>query len=105
MARTKRGKKAELIFEGVIIPRRTKSAKVAAKGITDEEDLGRFLTAVFSDTLKGKIILPKPGSRSGARLSGVEHKLKHGLPVTIQPHGLKRKKKRTPVPGGESLDT
>jgi hypothetical protein len=97
MARIKRVMKAELIFEGVIIPSRTRSAKLAAKGIANEEDFGRFLTAVFSDTLKGKIILPKPDARSGVRLSGVGQKLKHGLPVTIQPNELKRRKRRLPV--------
>jgi hypothetical protein len=99
MARIKRGKRAELVFEGVVIPRRTRSAKIAAKGIADEEDLGRFLTAVFSDTLKGKIILPKPGSRPDAKLNGLQQKLKQGLPVTIQANELKRKKKRVPVRG------
>ncbi len=65
MAGKKRAKKAELVFEGVVIPRRTRSAKIAAKGIEDEEDLGRFLTAVFSDTLNGRssclnlILLPR----------------------------------------------
>lgn len=99
MARIKLGKRAELVFEGVVIPRRTRSAKIAAKGIADEEDMGRFLTAIFSDTLKGKIILPQPGSRPDTKLYGVQHKLKHGLPVTIQPLELKRRKKRVSVRG------
>jgi hypothetical protein len=97
MARTRRGKVAELVFEGVVIPRRTRSAKIAAKGIANEEDLGRFLTAVFSDTLNGKIVLPKPDSRAGVpsrKLNGAEHKLRRGLPLTIQPKELKIKKKR-----------
>ena len=97
MARTKRTKMAELVFEGVVIPRRTRSAKIAAKGIVNEEDMGRFLTAVFSETLSGKIVLPKPSSRAGLpsrRLNGAEHKLRRGLPLTIQPNELKIKKKR-----------
>ena len=103
MARTERSKKAELIFEGVVLPRRTRSAKIAAKGIADEEDFGRFLTAVFSDTLKGKIILPQPGSRADVKLNGVKQKLKHGLPLTIQANELKRRKKRLPVRDEENL--
>jgi hypothetical protein len=97
MARMKRGKMEDLIFEGVMIPKRTRSAKIAAKGIRNEEDLGKFLVAVFSDTLNGKIVLPKPGSGAGASskmLDGVEQKLKRGLPVTIRPIDPKLKKKR-----------
>jgi hypothetical protein len=92
MARRRRGTKDELIFEGVVIPRRTRSAKLAAKGIRNEEDFGRFLTAVFSDTLKGKIVLPKLESRGGASsnvMSGAQQKLGRGLPVTIQAKKLK----------------
>jgi hypothetical protein len=95
MARIKRSKKADLVFEGVVIPKRTRSAKIAAKGIANEEDMGRFLTAIFSDTLKGEIVLPKPGSRAGASsklLDGLEQKLKRGLPVTIQALGPTRKR-------------
>jgi hypothetical protein len=103
MARTNRDKKTELMFEGVVIPRRTRSAKIAAKGISDEEDLGRFLTAVFSDTIKGKIILPQPGARANVKLNGVTQKLKHGLPVMIQPNELKRGKKRASKGSEESL--
>jgi hypothetical protein len=97
MAKAKRGTTDELVFEGVVIPRRTRSAKIAAKGIANEEDLGRFLTAIFSETLSGKIILPKPGSRAGLpsrRSNGVEHKLRQGLPLTIQSKGLQIKRPR-----------
>jgi hypothetical protein len=94
MAGTKRKKRTDLMFEGVVIPKRTRSAKIAAKGIENEEDMGRFLTAIFSDTLKGEIVLPKPGAHVGASsklLNDVEHKLKQGLPVTIQSIGPKRR--------------
>ena len=96
MARTKGSNGDELVFEGVVIPRRTRSAKIAAEGITNEEDFGRFLTAIFSDTLKGKIVLPKPELQSVASsslLSGARQKLGRGLPVTIQPLQLKRTRK------------
>ena len=96
MTGTRRAK-GDLVFEGVVIPRRTRSAKIAAKGIANEEDMGRFLTAVFSDTLTGKIVLPKPGSRAGTppkMLDGAGQKLKRGLPVTIQPIDPKRKRTR-----------
>jgi hypothetical protein len=95
MAGTKRTKLADLVFEGVVIPKRTRSAQIAADGIHNEEDMGRFLTAVFSDTLNGKIVLPKAGaSASSGMLNGVEHKLKNGLPLTIQSIGPKGKKPR-----------
>jgi hypothetical protein len=99
MAGRRSGKAADLVFEGVLIPKRTQSAKIAARGITDEEDMGKFLTAVFSDTLKGKIVLPKPDSRTSASSKvqdGVEHKLKKGLPVTFQSGGLKLRQKPAP---------
>jgi hypothetical protein len=98
MVGTRRGKAADLVFEGVVIPRRTRSAKIAAEGIRNEEDMGRFLTAVFSDTLNGKIVLPKPGSAAGLpprMLNGAEHKLKRGFPVTIQGAKAKSRKKRS----------
>jgi hypothetical protein len=88
MAGIRRKRSADVLFEGVVIPRGTRSAKIAAKGITNEEELGKFLTAIFSDTLNGKIVLPKPDSRAGTSsklLNGVEQKLRRGLPVTIQP--------------------
>ncbi len=97
MAGTKRSKAGDVIFEGVVIPRRTRSAKIAAQGIANEEDMARFLTAIFADTLNGKIVLPKPDSANGPeRISnGAEQKLNRGLPVTIK---AKPKKKRTPKP-------
>jgi hypothetical protein len=97
MAKTKQGRIADLVFEGVVIPRRTRSAKIAAKGITNEEDMSLFLTAVFSETLSGKIVLPKPGSRVGMpsrKLNGAEHKLGRGIPLTIQSKSLKIKRPR-----------
>jgi hypothetical protein len=97
MAGRRRGNATDLVFEGVVIPRHTRSAKIAAEGITNEDDMGRFLTAVFSDTLNGKIVLPKPGSRAGVPsriLNGAEQKLRRGLPVTIQPIGSNLKKPR-----------
>ncbi|MGD0446041.1 MAG: hypothetical protein ABSA39_19060 [Edaphobacter sp.] len=101
MAGKRRGETGVLLFEGVVIPSRTRSAKIAAQGIADEEDLGRFLTAVFSETLSGKIVLPEPGSRAGVfskKLSGKEHKLRSGLPVAIQSKELKIKRPRKTKP-------
>ena len=100
MAGEKRNRTRDLMFEGVVIPGETLSGKLAAKGIKNEEDLGRFLTAIFSDTLKGKIVLPRPsadGETSSSLLNGVEQKLRRGLPVTIQgiePKGRKGAKAR-----------
>ncbi|MEO6806485.1 MAG: hypothetical protein ABI286_04420 [Edaphobacter sp.] len=104
MARIKRGKN-DLLFEGVVIPKRTRSAEIAAKGIANEEDMGRFLTAIFSDTLKGEIVLPKPGSRAGTSsklLDGLEQKLKRGIPVTIQALGPSRTRRKNKA---RSLET
>ena len=87
MARTRKSTAGDVIFEGVLIPRGTRSAKLAKKGITNEEEMGKFLTAVFADTLNGKIILPKPTSGtdvSSRILSGSEQKLRRGLPIGIQ---------------------
>ena len=105
MAGRRSGKATDLVFEGVLIPKRTQSAKIAAKGITNEEDLGRFLTAIFSDTLKGKIVLPKPaagGETSSTLLNGVEQKLRRGLPVTIQ--GIEPKGKKGGKARGKEVD-
>jgi hypothetical protein len=100
MAGIRRGKVADdVVFEGVVIPRGTRSARIAAKGITNEEELGNFLTAIFSDTLNGKITLPRPGSGIGGPskiLQGLDHKLKQGLPVTIRANGSRAKKPRNP---------
>jgi hypothetical protein len=87
LARTRKSTAADVVFEGVLIPKGTRSAKLAKKGITNEEEMGKFLTALFADTLNGKIILPKPTSGSGAPsriLNGMEQKLRRGLPIGIQ---------------------
>jgi hypothetical protein len=87
LAGTRKSKAADVVFEGVVIPKGTRSAKLAKKGITNEEEMGNFLTAVFADTLNGKIILPKPTSGTGEPsriLSGSEQKLRRGLPIGIQ---------------------
>jgi hypothetical protein len=94
LAGTRKSKGADVVFEGVLIPKGTRSAKLAEKGITNEEEMGNFLTAVFADTLKGKIILPKPTSGIDAPsriLNGLEQKLKRGLPIGIE--GKSRLKK------------
>jgi hypothetical protein len=87
MPETKREKPEDIMFEGVVIPRGTRSAKLAAKGITTSDEMGNFLTAIFADTLNGKIILPAPESPnrvSSKMLKGLEHKLSRGLPTKIQ---------------------
>jgi hypothetical protein len=99
MAGTRKNTVADIVFEGVVIPRGTRSAKIARKGIKNEEDLGNFLTAIFSDTLSGEIVLPKAasGNSSSAKmLDGLEQKLKQGLPVTIQAVERGQKKPRKP---------
>jgi hypothetical protein len=97
LAGTRKSKAADVVFEGVVIPRGTRSAKLAKKGITNEEEMGNFLTAVFADTLKGKIILPKPNSAVGVpsrMLSGSEQKLRRGLPIGIQATGKRRRRSK-----------
>src|SRR5258705_8167310 len=88
---------ADVVFEGVVIPRETRAAKLAKKGITNEEEIGKFLTAVFADTLKGKIILPKANSESDGSsriLNGLEEKVKLGLPVGMQAtNSIKRRRR------------
>jgi len=94
IALARKSKDADVVFEGVLIPKGTRSAKLAEKGITTEEELGNFLTAVFADTLNGKITLPKPTSGIDAPsriLNGLEQKLKRGLPIGIE--GKSRTKK------------
>jgi len=96
LARTRKSEAPDVVFEGVVIPEGTRSAKLAKKGITNEEEMGKFLTSVFSDTLNGKIILPKPKSGIGVPriLNGLEQKLRRGLTVGIQAKGsLKRPRK------------
>ncbi len=89
LARTRKSGAADVVFEGVVIPKGTRSAKLAKKGITNEEEMGKFLTSVFADTLNGKIILPKPKSGIGVPriLNGLEQKLRRGLTVGIQAKG------------------
>jgi hypothetical protein len=96
LARTRKSNAADVVFEGVVIPKGTRSAKLAKKGITNEDEMGNFLTAVFADTLNGKITLPKPKSGMGVPriLNGLEQKLRRGLTIGIQAKGsLKRPRK------------
>src|SRR5439155_14439053 len=93
-------KAADVVFEGVVIPKGTRSAKLDQKGITNEEEMGNFLTAVFADTLKGEITLPKPTSGIDAPsriLNGLEQKLKRGLPIGIQGKSNLKKTGRSKV--------
>jgi hypothetical protein len=101
---TKREKDEEIVFEGVVIPRGTRSAKLAAQGITTSDEMGNFLTAIFADTLNGKIILPAPESPnrlSSTMLKGFEHKLSRGLPMKIhamEPNIKRKHKSKTKQP-------
>ena len=82
-----KSKAADVVFEGVLIPKDTRSAKLAQNGISNEEEMAKFLTAVFADTLKGKIVLPKNNSEivgSSPILNGLEEKVKLGLPIGIR---------------------
>jgi hypothetical protein len=91
-------KVADVVFEGVVIPKGTRSAKLAKKGITNEEEMGKFLTAVFADTLNGKITLPKPNSGIGVPsriLNGVDQKLRRGLPIGIEGMGNLKRPRRS----------
>ena len=97
---TRKSRLADVVFEGVVIPKGTRSAKLARKGITNEDEMGKFLTAVFADTLNGKITLPKPTSGIGVPsriLNGVEQKLRRGLPVGIQAMGSLKRPRRPKV--------
>jgi hypothetical protein len=80
-----------------VIPEGTRSAKLAKKGITNEEEMGNFLTSVFADTLNGKIILPKPNSGIGVPriVNGLEQKLRRGLPIGIQAMGRLKRPRRS----------
>jgi hypothetical protein len=99
LARTRKSKAGDVVFEGVVIPKSTRSAKLAKKGITNEEEMGDFLTSVFADTLNGKIILPKPKSGIGVPriLNGLEQKLRRGLPIGIQAMGRLKRPRRSKV--------
>ena len=81
----KRSKAADVVFEGVLIPKGTRSAKLASKGIETIDEIGDFLTAVFRDTLNGKIVLPSTTLKAPRKtLNGLEHKLNHGLPLRMK---------------------
>jgi hypothetical protein len=88
----KRSRSSDVVFEGVLIPKGTRSARLAAKGITTVEEMSEFLTAIFSDTLTGKIKLPKPGTNgrvSRKMLDGIEEKLKQGVPMSVRAPALR----------------
>jgi hypothetical protein len=97
LARTRKSTAADVVFEGVVIPKGTRSAKLAKKGITNEEEMGKFLTSLFADTLNGKIILPKPKSGIGVPriLNGLEQKLR--LTGSIQAKGNLKRPRRSKV--------
>ena len=99
LARTRKSGVAEVVFEGVVLPEGTRSAKLARKGITNEEEMGKFLTSVFADTLNGKIILPKPRAGIGVPriLNGAERKLRRGLTVDIRAKGNLKRPRRPEV--------
>jgi hypothetical protein len=96
MAKTKGPKTADVVFEGVLIPKGTRSARLASKGVNTIDEMGDFLTAVFNDTLKGKIVLPsKTASPLRVKIPAeAEHKLKRGLPVSMQGKDLRIKRPR-----------
>lgn len=100
MAVKKRARATDIVFEGVVIPKGTRSARLAEQGITSTEQMSDFLTAIFADTLNGKIVLPAPQSphhMSSRLLRGLEQKLSGGIPMKIQPSSTKRKRKsKTP---------
>jgi hypothetical protein len=96
MAVKKRDRASEIVFEGVVIPKGTRSAKLAEQGITTTEEMSDFLTAIFADTLNGKIVLPAPESphrMSSKMLRGLEQKLSGGIPMKIHPSSTRRKRK------------
>jgi hypothetical protein len=96
MGGNRRSKVADVVFEGVLIPKRTRSARLASKGINTIDEMGDFLTAVFRDTLNGEIVLPPktaPRVRPKAPV-GAEHKLKRGLPVSMQGKDLRIQRPR-----------
>jgi hypothetical protein len=88
----KRSRSSDVVFEGVLVPTGTRSAKLAAKGIATVEEISEFMTAIFSDTLTGKIKLPRPetdGRVSRKRQDGAEEKLKRGVPMMVRPTALR----------------
>jgi hypothetical protein len=94
MAKTKGPKAAEVVFEGVLIPNGTRSARLASKGISTIDEMGDFLTAVFRDTLNGKIVLPRTAKVQRKALNGLEQKLNRGLPLRMKGKGLGIKRPR-----------
>jgi hypothetical protein len=94
MGAGRRGKVADVVFEGVRIPKDTRSAKLAAGGVGTVDEIGEFLTAVFVDTLKGKIVLPPARTTrvSAKALDGREQKVMRALPVKM--HGKDRRTRR-----------
>ncbi len=105
---TRKSKAADVVFEGVVIPEGTRSAMLARKGITNEDEMGNFLTSVFAETLNGKIALPKPKSGVPSRmLGGLEQKLKLGFPVGMRSRGSvkesRRSKAKQPTEGTGTL--
>jgi hypothetical protein len=100
LARTRKSGAADVVFEGVVIPKGTRSAKLANKGIRTEDEMGKFLTSVFADTLNGKILLPNADAGIGVPsriLNGVEEKLRQGLPIDIQATGGLKSSRRSKV--------
>ena len=99
MAGKKKSKADDVVFEGVVIPKGTRSAKLARRGITNEKEMGDFLTSVFADTLNGKIILPKPEAGIGVPriLDGLERKLRRGLTIGIEAKGGIERSRRSKV--------
>jgi hypothetical protein len=104
LAGTRKSKGSDVVFEGVLIPKGTRSARLAEQGITNEDEMGNFLTAVFADTLNGKITLPKPtsGVDVPARVrNGVDQKLRRGLPIGIQGKGSVKRTRESKVQQSE----
>ena len=96
MAVKKRDRATEIVFEGVVIPKGTRSARLAEQGITTTEEMSTFLTAIFADTLNGKILLPTPhppNRMSSRMLRGLGQKLSGGIPMKISASSSKRKRK------------
>jgi hypothetical protein len=96
MGAGKRGKVADVVFQGVVIPKDTRSAKLAAEGVGTVDEIRDFLTAVFVDTLKGKIVLPPPSTRRtvAEALNAQEDKVMRSLPVKMTGKDLAIKRPR-----------
>jgi hypothetical protein len=101
MGGKQRSKAEDIVFEGVLIPKGTRSAKLASQGITTIDEMGDFLTAVFRDTLNGRIVLPSTTLKAPRNaLNGLEQKLNRGLPLRMKGKelGIERPR-RTKVAG------